>query len=123
LSDLTDDISHVSDVVVKAKQTNGEGTVTYESKLKATRSTSTNVVTLDDSALQDAISVVNNRINDETIRSISINNAPITANNRTVAIAVTTGSTNGTIAVAGQEIAVKGLGTAAYHAEGDFKTV
>ena len=120
LSDLDDDISHVSDVVVKTKQTNGEGVVTYESKLKVTRSAETNVVTLDDSALQDAI----NNVANNTVHSFSANNTPVAADEQGhVNLTIATGSQNGTIAVAGADVAVKGLGTAAYHAEGDFKTV
>lgn len=120
LSQLEDDIAHVSDVVVKATQRNGDGTIVYESKLKATRSAETNVVTLDDSALQDAINVVN----DNVVHSISVNKAPVTADSEHhVNITATTGSQNGTIAIAGQDIAVKGLGTAAYRPDTDFKIV
>lgn len=118
LSDLTDDIAHVDDVVVKAKQTSGEGAVTYESKLKVTRTNDT--ITLDDSALQNAI----NEVNNNTVHSISVNDTPIDADGEHhVNLTATTGSQNGTIAFAGQDVAVKGLGSMAYKTATDYKPV
>ena len=42
------------------------------------------------------------------------------ATDKTVDVLVAEGSANGTIAVNGKDVAVHGLGSAAYHAEGDF---
>lgn len=118
LSELTDDIAHVDDVIVKAKQTSGEGAVTYESKLKVTRTGDT--ITLDDSALQNAI----NEVNNNTVHSISVNDTPIDADSEHhVNITAATGSQNGTIAIAGQDVAVKGLGSMAYKTATDYKPV
>lgn len=111
LSDLTDDIAHVSNVIVKATQKDDQGNTVYESKLKADRAAGTNIITLDDSALQNAINAVNNN----TVHSISVNNTPVDADaQHKVNITAATGSQNGTIAIAGQDVAVKGLDALAY---------
>lgn len=59
------------------------------------------------------------------IADAKIENGTITLGSNTITPltshqTITTGSTNGTISVAGTDVAVKGLGTAAYKAESDF---
>lgn len=113
LTDLTDDIAHVTEIKVPAK------TDTYESKLTITSTDKGRVVTIDDSALQNAIKAVDN----SAIKAIVINNGlPLNINGGQVDITATTGSANGTIAIAGQDIAVKGLGSASFKDETHFKT-
>lgn len=114
LTDLIDDIAHVAEIKVPEK------TDAYESKLSITPTNKGRTVTIDDSALQDAISAVSN----SAIKAIVVNNTiPLSKDTQgQVNITATTGSANGTIAIAGQDVAVKGLGSAAFKDETHFKT-
>jgi len=54
------------------------------------------------------------------IETVQVNGDDLTIENETVNITVTEGTTNGTIAVNGKDVAVHGLGSAAYKAVEDF---
>ena len=117
VSDLTDDTSHVSDVQARATQKNEQLEVTYQSVLEVKRVG--NTITIDDELLQKKIEDGDKN----ALRAFTVNDQPITPDaQKQVKLTVETGSANGTIAVAGQDISVKGLGTAAYHNHGDYKT-
>lgn len=112
VSDLIndDEAAHVEDVVVRSKET-ADGQTIYESKLAVNRPTGSNVITIDDSKLQQAINAVDN----SAIKAVAVNGTPLAKDEEgQVNITATTGSANGTIAINKQDIAVKGLGSAAY---------
>lgn len=73
-------------------------------------------------ALQAAIASVEASVGDSNvIEGVQVNGADLTPDaNKKVNVTVTSGSANGTIAVNGSDVAVTGLGSAAYAATTDF---
>ena len=72
-------------------------------------------------ALQAAIAAVEGQVGDSNIiEEVQVNGAALTPSNKAVNITITGGTGNGTIAVNGTDVAVTGLGSAAYAATTDF---
>lgn len=71
------------------------------------------------SQITDFITSVDSRV---PITSVKVNGTALSISSKAVNVTVATGTTNGSIKVAGTDISVKGLGTAAYTASSAYAT-
>lgn len=62
------------------------------------------------------------KLTDITLKGVKVNGAALIATDKVVDVTVATGTANGTIAVNGRDVAVKGLGSAAYTESTDYAT-
>lgn len=114
---VASDVKSYVDTAVAAKNVFASGETGTSALVKA--SASNNAVTVGSTAkLQAAVASA-----ESAIQGVQVNSADLTPDaNKKVNISIAEGTTNGTIAVNGSDVAVHGLGSMAYANTGDYAT-